>query len=93
MLKNILNIEGLSILDKTQQSKVQGQACSIYSPGAGWSAQTVSVETAQEFYDGGSGDAWYSLGGLSVTGYCCASCHTFTNHPAHHSGNQGPMLA
>lgn len=96
MLKNILNIEGLSVLDKTEQSKVVGQACSVFfrtENGNFWSSQTYTVEQAQAMYGDGNGDPLWTFGGASVTGYCCQHCHSFPNHPAHHAGDQGPMYA
>ena len=93
MLDNFLNIEGVSVLDRTELSKINGQTCSIFVQGQGWTTQTFSVEEAQTYYDGGSGDGWWNLGGAVITGYCCASCHTFPNHPSHHTGDMGPMWA
>ena len=87
MLKNILNIEGLSVLDKKQQSMVKAGACSVFvrtENGNYWSAQTYSAEWAQEAYATG-GDALYGGTGVSysITGYCCSSCHTYSNHPSY----------
>ncbi|MBT8245766.1 hypothetical protein [Winogradskyella sp.] len=82
MLDNILNIKGVSVLDKKQQSEVVAGTCSVYvhtENGSYWSAQTYPVEWAQEAYATG-GDELY--GGYSVTGYCCASCNEFQNHPS-----------
>jgi len=41
-----------------------------------WTDKIYSVESAQEYYDGGSGDIWYggTYGNYKVTGYCCQSC-------------------
>ena len=82
MLNNILNIKGVSVLDKTQQSEVVAGTCSVFvhtANGSYWSAQSYSVEWAQEAYATG-GDPL--VGGFSVTGYCCASCNEFQNHPS-----------
>jgi hypothetical protein len=83
MLDNILKIKGVSVLDKKQQSEVVAGTCSIYvtleNGSSYWSSQTYSVGDAQEYY-GTGGDALY--GGFSVSGYCCASCNEFQNHPS-----------
>ena len=90
MLNNILNLEGVAVLDKKQQSKViAGMKCSVFfrtENGNFWSAQSYSVERAQEIYGDGNGDPLYTFGDASATGYCCASCHTYKNHPSYYPG-------
>lgn len=92
MLNNILNLEGVAVLDKKQQSKILAGSCSIFIQGSGWTDKTLSVERAQEFYGDGNGDALWSLSGASVTGYCCSTCHKFKNHPDHSSGGGGGWM-
>lgn len=89
MLDNILNIKGVSVLDKKQQSEVMAAACSVFvRPANGapyWSAQTYSVSYAQNAYATG-GDTlaggFSSDNDYSITGYCCASCNEYRNHPS-----------
>lgn len=65
-------------------SAVVAGSCSVFVRLANgrsyWSVQTFSVSWAQEAYATG-GDPLY--GGYSVTGYCCASCSNYQNHPSY----------
>lgn len=84
MLNKLLKIEGITVLDKKQQYTVIAGTCSIFvrmEDGTSfWSAQTYSVNRAQEYF-ATDGDMLH--GGFSVTGYCCASCNTYQNHPSY----------
>ena len=97
MLQSFLNLDGVAVLDKKQQEKVYAGTCSVFvrtENGNYWSAQTYSVEWAQNAYATG-GDALYGgdSGSWSVTGYCCASCDQYSSHPSFSSGGGGTMLA
>ncbi len=77
MLENILNIEGVSILNKEKQSKIIGGGdCKIFlknSDGQGfWSARSYSLEAARFHFDNGKGTTWSN--GYRTTGFCCATC-------------------
>lgn len=76
MLNNILNIEGVSVLNKEQQSQVKGSdGCHVFirdgeGNAVGWSPTELSYSRAK--------GAWFMSeqlgGGYYVSGYCCASC-------------------
>lgn len=84
MLENILKIQGVSLLNKKQQSTVAAGNCSVFvrldNGTSYWSSQTYSVAYAQEGFATG-GDALH--GGFSITGYCCASCSNYSTHPSY----------
>lgn len=79
MLNNILNLDGVTVLNKKQQKLVNGgsdDGCCVnvtYDDGYRYRSCGLSVSDAQGIY----GDTFEDLGGFggaSVTGYCCASC-------------------
>ncbi len=79
MLENILNLEGVTVLNKKQQSFINGagdKPCRVFvrnKNGGYWSDNVFSVAEAQAAYN--SGDR-YSDGSFA-SGYCCASCGSF----------------
>lgn len=83
MFKEILNLEGVSVLSKNEMKSVDGgrslsldagSDCAVYvkrPDGSGyWSAKSYSVAEAQFLFNGN----WTYNDGSKVTGYCCASC-------------------
>jgi hypothetical protein len=86
-LKN-LKLTSQDLLQRDQLKAVfGGYSCSVFvhtANGSYWSAQTYSVEYAQEAYSTGGDSLWGGHGnaGYSVTGYCCAHCHEYQHHPS-----------
>ena len=77
MINNILNLEGVAVLNKKEQAFINGGgtgACRVYVSYAGgggyWSDNVFSVAEAQNAYNT---NQEYN-DGSSATGYCCASC-------------------
>ena len=64
MLNNILNLEGVAVLNKKQQMSVNGGDCAYYNGATGEVTYHLSSQGAQDSLQN-AGDHW-----------CCASCGT-----------------
>lgn len=87
MINNILNLEGVAVLNKKEQSIINGGgsgACRVYvnNPNGGsyWSDNVYTVAQAQHAYN----TSQPYDDGSHASGYCCASCGEpgFSNAPA-----------
>ncbi|MCX2682115.1 hypothetical protein OOZ15_19350 [Galbibacter sp. EGI 63066] len=92
MLNKILNLEGVTVLDKKQQKLVNGGegGCGAYIP-AGQSGNTTSFEPPNGgastgsnkptvFYDISYAEAQSVIQGVSGARWCCASCSTASSY-------------
>ncbi|MEW4924703.1 hypothetical protein [Algibacter sp. 2305UL17-15] len=83
-----LKLEAGDMLQRDQLKTVfGGYGCSVYYTENGvsqWSAQTLTVSQAQSAYNSGGDELFNGHGNPSITvsGYCCASCNEFQNHPS-----------
>jgi hypothetical protein len=78
MLQDLMNMEGVAVLSKQQQSAINGGdgPCRVFYRDAngnalGWSEETTSVAIAQGAYNM---QFTVPSSGSYVSGYCCASC-------------------
>jgi hypothetical protein len=78
MLQDLMNMEGVAVRSKQQQSAINGGTgeCRVFNNGL-WS-KPVDYSEVQQMYGTG---ATYS-DGSSPTGYCCASCGNFGSSTA-----------
>ncbi len=74
MLDNILNLEGVAVLNKKQQMSVNGGECAYYNGATGSVDYHLSSQEAQSMLSNAS-DHW-----------CCASCSTASWFNPNHCG-------
>ena len=76
MLNNILNLEGVAVLNKKQQMSVNGGECAYYNGVTGQVDYHVSSSSAAQAMLTNASDHW-----------CCASCSTASWYGNGCSGN------
>lgn len=88
MLENILNLDGITILNKQQQSQIKGSGtCAAYTPGVGlFEISKNDFEGTVPYVTGDSDGITYQginkqqaldiIAGIPGAKWCCESCST-----------------